>query len=253
MVTMQHIPRTHLAAKLPPIQIPPAPLFVLGLLFVCVIAITLLPLTAGVVLLAGAAVTLAVSVRPWIGLVALAIAIPWASAWPISVGGVALDGTDLLLALTVAAWLAQGAVHHNITVPRLPLLIPLLLFAGIQAVALLSAQSYREGLPELLKWIQVLALYVVVVAALPAERAGWLVAGLLLAAVSQAVLGLQQFATQSGPDEFVLMGRFLRAYGTFRQPNPFAGYLGLTAPLAVSLAIWTWTAARGSGATKASS
>ncbi len=241
---MQHIPRTHLAAKLPPIQAPPAPLFVLGLLLVGVTAITLLPLSAGVVLLAAAAVTLAVLIRPWIGLVALAVAIPWASAWPLSVGGVALDGADLLLALTVAAWLAQSAVRHSITVPRLPLLIPLLLFAGIQAVALLGAQSYREGLPELLKWIQVLALYVVVVAALPAERAGWLVAGLLLAAVSQAILGLRQFATQSGPDEFVLMGRFLRAYGTFRQPNPFAGYLGLAAPLAVSLAIWAWTAAR---------
>ena len=186
---MQHIPRTDLAAKLPPIQAPPAPLFVLGLLLVGVTAITLLPLTAGVVLLAAAVVTLAVLIRPWIGLVALAVAIPWASAWPLSVGGVALDGADLLLALTVAAWLAQSAVRHSITVPRLPLLIPLLLFAGIQAVALLGAQSYREGLPELLKWIQVLALYVVVVAALPVERAGWLVAGLLLAAASQAIFG----------------------------------------------------------------
>ena len=89
-----------------------------------------------------------------------------------------------------------------------------------------------------------LVLYVVVVAALPAKRAGWLVAGLLLAAASQALFGIYQFATQAGPDEFLLLGRFLRAYGTFRQPNPFAGYLGLAAPLAASLAIWAWTASR---------
>lgn len=244
MMNMQHFPRINLAAKLPPIQTPPAPLLMVGLLLVCVTVIALLPLAAGVLLLAVAAVTLAVLIRPWVGLVALAIAIPWASAWPLSVGGAALDGADLLLTLTVAAWLAQGAVRHSITMPRLPLLIPLLLFAGIQTVALLNAQSYREGLPELLKWIQVLALYVVVVAALPAKRAGWLVAGLLLAALSQALFGIYQFATQAGPNEFLLLGRFLRAYGTFRQPNPFAGYLGLAAPLAVSLTIWAWTASR---------
>jgi O-antigen ligase len=33
----------------------------------------------------------------------------------------------------------------------------------------------------------------------------------------------------------------MRAYGAFRQPNPYAGYLGLVAPLAISLAIWSWT------------
>lgn len=242
-MTMQHIPRTYLAAKLPPIQTPPAPVFLVGLLIVCAVLITLLPLTLAVALLAAAAVALVVLIRPWIGVVALAIAIPWASVMPISVAGTALDGADLLLALTVAAWLAQGVVGHRIVLPRLPLTVPLLLFVGIQAVALMNAESYREGLPELLKWIQVLVLYVVA-AALPARRAGWLVAGLLLAAISQAVLGVYQFASQSGPDEFVLMGRFLRAYGTFRQPNPFAGYLGLAAPLAVSLAIWAWTASR---------
>jgi O-antigen ligase len=34
------------------------------------------------------------------------------------------------------------------------------------------------------------------------------------------------------------MGRFMRAYGSFRQPNPYAGYLGLVTPLALSLALW---------------
>ncbi|MCB0199628.1 MAG: O-antigen ligase family protein [Anaerolineae bacterium] len=241
-MNMQHFPRTSLAAKLPPFQAPPAPVFLVGLLLVCAVSITLLPLTMGIALLAAGAITIAVLIRPWVGLVALAIAIPWAAAWPLSVAGVALDGTDLLLVLTVAAWLAQGVVRRRIVVPRLPLVVPLLLFAGIQAVALVGAESYREGLPELLKWVQVLVLYVVVAAVLPKERAGWLVAGLLLAAVSQAVFGVYQFLNQTGPDEFVLMGRFLRAYGTFRQPNPFAGYLGLAAPLAVSLAIWVWSA-----------
>ncbi|MBK6432193.1 O-antigen ligase family protein [Candidatus Amarolinea dominans] len=51
-------------------------------------------------------------------------------------------------------------------------------------------------------------------------------------------MGLYQFITQSGPPAFQILGRFLRAYGTFRQPNPYAGYLGLILPLALSLFWW---------------
>jgi putative inorganic carbon (HCO3(-)) transporter len=41
---------------------------------------------------------------------------------------------------------------------------------------------------------------------------------------------------------FTILGRFMRASGSFGQPNPFGGYLGLTLPVAVSLALWAWTA-----------
>lgn len=50
-----------------------------------------------------------------------------------------------------------------------------------------------------------------------------------------AVQGIAQFMFQLGPEEFVLFGRFMRAYGTFEQPNPYAGYLGLTLPVAVGM------------------
>ncbi|MEZ4611293.1 MAG: hypothetical protein R2838_13815 [Caldilineaceae bacterium] len=65
---------------------------------------------------------------------------------------------------------------------------------------------------------------------------------MLFGAVLQAGLGLVQFVLQIGPEWFIIMGRFMRASGTFRQPNPFAGYLGLTLPVAVSLALWGWAA-----------
>lgn len=240
---MQHLPRTTLAAKLPPIQSPPFASVIVGLMVLCAVIAVALPPAAGVVVLAAGAVTLAVLIRPWIGVVALAALLPWASLRPLSVSGMALDGADLLLALTAVSWLAQGMMRRRVVVPRLPLVAPLLIFAGIQALALLGAASYHEALPELVKWLQVLVLYVATAAALPARRVGWLIAALLAAASSQAALGIYQFLTQSGPEPFVLMGRFMRAFGAFRQPNPFAGYLGLAAPLAVSLTIWAWTAA----------
>jgi O-antigen ligase len=57
--------------------------------------------------------------------------------------------------------------------------------------------------------------------------------------MAQAALGLYQFIFKVGPEGFLLFGgNFLRAYGTFAQPNPYAGYLGLGLPLALSLRIW---------------
>jgi O-antigen ligase len=58
--------------------------------------------------------------------------------------------------------------------------------------------------------------------------------------IGQGLLGLYQFYYGIGPEWFIILGRFMRASGSFRQPNPYAGYLGLTMPLAVSLALWAW-------------
>jgi O-antigen ligase len=131
--------------------------------------------------------------------------------------------------------------QRRIVLPHPPLLWPLLALLAMLGLSLIDAQSYREGLPELLKWVQVLALYLAVTAVLPRRRAGWLIGGLLLAGAGQALLGLYQFVTQTGPEPFILLGRFMRAHGAFGQPNPYAGYLGLIAPLAISLALWAWT------------
>ncbi len=59
---------------------------------------------------------------------------------------------------------------------------------------------------------------------------------ILVAASAEALVGFYQFFTQTGPESFII-GRFMRAYGTFSQPNPFAGYLGLILPLGVALAL----------------
>ncbi|NJN55662.1 MAG: O-antigen ligase family protein, partial [Anaerolineae bacterium] len=61
---------------------------------------------------------------------------------------------------------------------------------------------------------------------------------LLLAGLSQALIGIWQFALRGdGPETFLVLGRFYRAYGTFEQPNPYAGYMNLTALLAVGVCL----------------
>ncbi len=57
---------------------------------------------------------------------------------------------------------------------------------------------------------------------------------MLLAGLAEAVLGIYQFLFGAGPEGF-LIGRFLRAHGTFGQPNPYAGFLNLSLPLGYAL------------------
>jgi O-antigen ligase len=56
-----------------------------------------------------------------------------------------------------------------------------------------------------------------------------------------------------GPEHFkILGGAFYRAYGTFEQPNPYAGYMGLTAALAAGMTIGTvWNGLMSLGAGQA--
>jgi O-antigen ligase len=106
----------------------------------------------------------------------------------------------------------------------------------------LNALSIGASLVETVKWVEMLALYLLVVALLPARHIRRVVVVMLLTGLAQALLGLYQFIFKVGPAGFLLFeGRFLRAYGTFAQPNPYAGYLGLVLPLALSLTVWAFS------------
>jgi O-antigen ligase len=114
------------------------------------------------------------------------------------------------------------------------------LYLGALTLSLFQAIDWREAIAELLKWVEFILVLLLVREVLPPARIPWLVAALLFGASAQAVLGLYQFIFRIGPDWFIVLGRFMRASGSFRQPNPFAGYMGLTLPVAFSLAWWAW-------------
>jgi|GEM_PF-128591 len=73
----------------------------------------------------------------------------------------------------------------------------------------------------------------------PARCMTWLLGVLLVTGLFQAGVGVWQFGLRGeGPEHFAILGgRFYRAYGTFEQPNPYAGFLGLMLPLALGL-LW---------------
>ncbi len=156
-----------------------------------------------------------------------------------------LDSGQFYLLLSLLAWLAHGLRMRRLFVPRTFLALPLALFTGVAAVSVINAPSYSFGLRELLKWVEILAIMLLVVDRVTIWQARyrqrgsavvWLLVALFAAGLSQAALGIYQFALQpDGPEHFLVLGRFYRAYGTFNQPNPFGGFLNFTAVLALGI------------------
>lgn len=176
--------------------------------------------------------------RPATGLIAVAAAIPLGNF--LQLPGPGINGVDALVALTAVGWLARGIADRHLIFRRPPLMWSLLAFVWCAALSLTQATSWREGLPEWFKWAEFAALYLLATQVLDRRNAVWTLIALFSAGAMQAALGAYQFINQAGPDAFIIQERFLRAYGTFSQPNPYAGYLGYLFPVAASLMLSAW-------------
>lgn len=212
-----------------------------GLVALVGLALARLPLKGAAILAGGAAAGLLILRWPSLGFFPLALSIPFGSLFALPVGGLALSPSQPLLALLSAAWAARRAALGAGRVRRLPLTVPLLLFLGVVSLGLLPARDLPSALTEWLKWAEVLWVYLLAGSVLTPAMRRWLCGALLIAGALEAALGLYQFLFQVGPPGFILLGRYMRAYGTFRQPNPFGGYLGLLLPVGYAL---VWVGAR---------
>src|SRR5690606_21603629 len=125
--------------------------------------------------------------------------------------------------------------------------IPWLLFLLVAASSLLDSYSLPLGLVELLKWVEIgLIVWLILDLANDPTRIGGgcpavmrtVLVMLFIAGLLQAVIGIWQFGLRgTGPEHFMVLGRFYRAYGTFEQPNPFGGYMNLVAFPAIGLVL----------------
>ncbi len=221
------------------------PLFIVGLILLG-LGIAWLPPLLTVLLLGGAVFAFFLLQKPLLALYLLIPTIPFSSLLSVSLGGFNVGLMEMLLAAALLAWLLRlltGARRRGerlrLAQPPAYLFLPLALFLGSVLLSWLTAFSLSASLVETAKWVEVLALYLFIINLLPADHIKWLVLAILLTGVAQAALGLYQFIFKIGPAGFLLFdGRFLRAYGTFAQPNPYAGYLGLVLPLALALSLW---------------
>ncbi len=201
------------------------------------LGIALAPLTWAALLVAGSAIVLATLVRPQLGVLLVVVAIPFGSLGQVRVGVMNVGVTEALVALVLAAWLMRLVAGRALNVKWPPLTWPMVLLLVVLGMSSVGSESLQHSAKELVKWIEVLALYVLVANEMTGRWKKTLMVFFLGTGALAAVHGIYQFLFQIGPEEFVLFGRFMRASGTFEQPNPYAGYLGLTLPLATGLVI----------------
>ena len=184
-------------------------------------------------------------INPLFGLGLALLLGPFGALEAIVLGPSLLDSGQVALMLTFAAWIGTGLARRRLLIPRTGFNIPWLLFILIAALSLLGAYSVPLGLVELLKWLEIgLIVWLILDMASDPERrpSGYaavmrlILATLLLVGLLQALIGIWQFGLRGdGPEHFLVLGRFYRAYGTFEQPNPFGGYMNLIAFPALGL------------------
>ena len=205
------------------------------------LSIALLPLTLAGGAVLGSVVFLIALIRPEYGLYLLILAVPFGSVREIAISGFTVGAAEALVGLVLAAWLAKMIAVREVRIIYPPLLLPLLIFLGAILLSLTGALSLRYSFKEILKWLEVLGVYLFVANVIEREQARIVVMLMLLAGIGQALLGFYQFFGRVGPQAFVVLGRFARAYGTFEQPNPYGGYLGLVLPLAYGVLLGSRT------------
>jgi putative inorganic carbon (HCO3(-)) transporter len=200
-------------------------------------ALAVLPLAWAIAVVVGSIAVVGTLVRPQLGVLLIVPAVPFGSLLQANVGAVDVGVTEALVVLVLGAWAIRLATRPRarIALPRLTL--PILLFLGALVVSALGAQSLQHSAKEVLKWVEVLTLFLFVSSEMDRRWTSALVVVLLCTGGLVALYGIYQFLFRVGPDAFVLFDRFMRAHGTFEQPNPYGGYLGLTLPLAVGVVV----------------
>ncbi len=151
-------------------------------------------------------------------------------------GALPLDLGQIGLIALVGFWLIYALARRQ-KLPHFswsPVMAPILGFLCITGLTAFSAVSLGAWLTEWLKWASILLL---VVLCLDLGQWEWIVFALVLSGVANALIGLYEFFGGSGALVLLIDNRFFRAFGTFGQPNPFGGFMGLLAPVALMAAL----------------
>lgn len=176
-----------------------------------------------------------------LGVLAVVASIPIQTAASLDIGIANLTWTKLAVLATLAAWtvriLMGSSRPHLDAVSAAFACYVLVLFLSI-----VEARNVGAWAGEVYRWAVALAVYVVAAeslrGAIGVRRLALVVSVAILAVSAYAVW---QVVTGAGPATFSV-GGVTRAYGTFGEPNPFAGYLEMSVILLVALLVGYVTA-----------
>jgi putative inorganic carbon (hco3(-)) transporter len=204
-------------------------------------ALIALPTSSAIAIIGGALAVLAMACWHELALYALVVAVPFGSWFPIQISVANVTAVDVLVVLLIVLWLARMiAVERRIAIRFPPLTFPFVLFLFAALLSTTATTSLEYSIKELIKWFEMFALYLYVANTGDEKKLPRLLAVMFFAGSAEAAIGIYQFIFRWGPEGFLLFGRFIRAFGTFEQPNPFAGYLALIIPVALGLVSCFW-------------
>jgi O-antigen ligase len=210
-----------------------------------VIAIFLLvvpPLPWNIRLTLYAALLVWTILRPRVALYLIPICVPWGSLDYIDLKGLRLNSADILVIFLAIGWLMSFGLRQKIG-PRdreashIPsyLVIAMLALVGTMLLSTTVALNISSSLKEMSKWLEFVVVILLGSQYLRSRRQIWIIVALIcLAGISQAFYGYIQAFFNLGPQSFI-RDASLRVYGTFDQPNPYAGYINI--PLSITLAL----------------
>lgn len=158
--------------------------------------------------------------------------------------GLPVESAQVLLALTLAAWVARAFLQRQARISVGSMFVPLVAFLVVGVLSFFPARSFELWAKEVAKWAGVLLIYLLAYneCRVNPKARPFIITAIILTVGFQSALGIYQFGLRGeGPQEFAILdGRFFRAYGTIEQPNPFAGYMGMTWTFAFGVAVYLW-------------
>lgn len=211
-------------------------------------------LAAGVALLAGIAppfVTVAAILGVLLGFVlmknpvwgayGLVLSVPVQRAVSYDAGPIEITVTQVLFVIVLGIWWGWLSIRRDRRLVLTPIAVTMFLLYAAMILSLVVTTSLPASLAELSRWLVTILAYVVLVNSVQSRREmNGLIAAMLVATMSEALLGLLQAYSATGPASFIVEGSLTRAYGTIGAPNSFAGYLNMSLPLAATLSVYLW-------------
>ena len=199
-------------------------------------ALLLAPIWIAAGVVGAAIVALLVMRHPIVGLTLTILLLPFGLV-AARIGGVSgVSPAEIVLILTIVVLTARAVADQtrHLQVPVIAIGPSLLIFVMLTSASQAAATDLAAK--EVARWLEVVVALIVARTILDKGGSLWVLLIVQSVVISiEVALGLYQFLFQVGPPSFVI-GSFLRAYGTFGQPNPYAGYLVVAG---LPLAFWS--------------
>jgi putative inorganic carbon (HCO3(-)) transporter len=195
------------------------------------VVVAVLPVTVALALSGAAALAIALLYSPQAALVLLLVCAPLRALIDVRAPGLLpLDAGQIGLALMAGVWITHRVARKQplLKLEMSPALLAVGGFVTAGAISGFSAANTGVWLNDWLKWVFAFILMLLV---LTDGRWEWALFALALAGIANALVGIWIYFGGSGAEHFLISGDNYRAFGTFEQPNPFGGFMGMLSPL----------------------